>query len=263
MDIFEEIVAAKKANYPAVVATVIEAVGSAPGRPGARMLVRDDGSTVGTIGGGAIEKRITDEAKELIRTGDTKFVRYKLEDLGMSCGGEMAVFLEPLRQAPPLIIFGAGHIGSVLSQVGKMLDFAVTVVDNRPEFATQEKLPQADQVVCDDYDKALNQLTFSDASYIVILTHRHAHDMEILEYCARRPFRYLGMIGSRNKVAKTFAKLREKGVDEETISRITAPIGINLGGNAPAEIAVAIGAELVAVRSDADVEALRSANQKK
>ncbi len=263
MNIFEEIAAVEKANAPAVVATVVESLGSAPGKPGAKMLIKQDGSTVGTIGGGAVEKRATEEAMTLMRAGEARLSRYTLEDLGMSCGGEMAVFLDPLKQAPPLIIFGAGHIGSALSPVGKMLGFAVTVVDNRPEFATKEKLPQADHVVCDDYEKALEQLTFSDTTYIVILTHRHAHDMEILEYCVRQPFHYLGMIGSRNKVAKAFDKLKEEGIDEETIGRINAPVGIDLGGNAPAEIAVAIAAELVAARSGADVEALRSIKQKK
>ena len=135
MDIFEEIVEAKKSNIPIVLATVVESLGSAPREEGAHMLIKSDGTIIGTIGGGAIEKRIIDEAMILMNAPSPKLVHYDLNDIGMVCGGGMSVFLEPLRQLPKLIIFGAGHIGSVLSRIGKMLDFSVTVVDNRPEFA--------------------------------------------------------------------------------------------------------------------------------
>ena len=249
MDIFEEIVAAKKSNVPVVLATVIESLGSAPREEGARMLVKKDGSIVGTIGGGAIEKKIIDEALMLMNAPAPKLVRYELKDIGMACGGGMSVFLEPLRQPPQLIIFGAGHIGSALSQIGKLLDFTVTVVDNRPEFASPERLPFAATVIAEDYQKALDSLTFSDTTYAVILTHKHAHDFEILEQLIHKQFRYLGMIGSRTKVAKAFQQLRDKGIGENIIQQIHSPVGISIGANTPAEIAISIAAELVAVRS--------------
>ena len=257
MDIFEEIVTIKNAGTPAVLATVIESLGSAPGKPCARMLIKADGSIVGTIGGGAIEKKITDEAIALMRSSESKLLRYNLEELGMSCGGAMSVFLEPLKTAPDLIIFGAGHIGNALSKIGKMLVFTTIVVDNRPEFANKERLPWADKVIADDYHKALQELIFSDTTYLVILTHRHAHDFEILDHCTKQNFRYLGMIGSRKKVAKAFQQLREKGIDEEILKRIHAPIGIEIGADTPEEIAVAIAAELVAVRSGTEIESLK------
>ena len=249
MDIFEEIVMLKKERGSGVLATVIEAVGSAPGKPGARMIIKGDGSTVGTIGGGAVEKKITEEALKLIQGRETRLIHYKLEDLGMACGGGMSIFLEPLASPPDLIIFGAGHIGSALSKIGALLGFATTVVDSREECANSERLPWADKVVAGDYQKALQQISFRDTSYLVILTHRHANDFEILEHCIKKPFRYLGMIGSRKKVATAFQQLREKGVDEETIKGIHAPIGISIGAETPEEIAVAIAAQLVAVRS--------------
>ena len=257
MDIFDEIISVKKAGVPAVLATVVETAGSAPGRPCDRMLVKSDNSIAGTIGGGAIEKTIIDEAMKLIAGTEPKLLQYSLEELGMSCGGNMSVFLEPLQNAPDLIIFGAGHIGSALSRIGKMLDFAVTVVDNRPEFASKEKLPQADRVMALDYQRALQELVFTDKTYLVILTHRHAHDFEILQYCVKQPFRYLGMIGSRNKVAKCLQQLRDKGIDEEAVRRINTPIGINIGANKPAEIALSIAAELVAARSGTEVSSLK------
>ena len=249
MDIFKEIVSIKSANIPAVLTTVVEVVGSAPGKPGARMIVKTDGSTVGTIGGGAIEKRITEEALTMMQGRGTRLLTYELKDIGMVCGGGMSVFLEPLIDAPPLIIFGAGHIGFALSKITKMLGFTTAVVDNRPEFANEGKLPWADRVIADDYQKALHDLSYSDTTYVVILTHRHTHDFEILEHCIRQPFSYLGMIGSRKKVDKALEQLREKGVDEETIKRIHAPIGMNIGAESPQELAVAIAAQLVAVRS--------------
>ena len=249
MDIFEEIALVKKSGIKAMLATVIESIGSAPGKPGARMIVKEDGSTAGTIGGGAVEKKITEVALECIEGAETKVIKYKLEDLGMACGGGMSIFLEPLLSAPDLIIFGAGHIGSALSRVGSLLGFATTVVDSREEFANRERLPWADRILAQDYQNALQQLSFTDNSYLVILTHRHANDFEILEYCIEKPFNYLGMIGSRKKVATAFQQLRDKGISEESIKRVHSPIGISIGAETPEEIAVAIAAQLIAVRS--------------
>jgi xanthine dehydrogenase accessory factor len=251
MDIFEEIIAAKKANAPVVLATVVESLGSAPREEGARMLVKKDGSTVGTIGGGAVEKKVLDEALSMMSAAAPKLVKYELKDIGMSCGGGMSVFLEPLLPAPQLIIFGAGHIGSALSQIGRMLDFNVTVVDNRPDFANAERLPWADSIVAEDYGKTLEKLSYSESTYMIIVTHKHTHDFEILEQLVQKPFRYLGMIGSRTKVAKAFQQLRDRGVSEEVIRKIYSPVGISIGANTPAEIAVSIAAELVAVKNGA------------
>jgi xanthine dehydrogenase accessory factor len=260
MDIFEEIVTAKKSNQPVVLATVIESIGSAPREEGARMLIKKDGSTVGTIGGGAIEKKILDEALTLMNAAAPKLVKYELKDIGMSCGGGMSVFLEPLLPAPQLIIFGAGHIGNALSQIGKLLDFSVTVVDNRPEFANAERIPWADTIIADEYQKSLESLSYSDNTYMIIVTHKHAHDFEILEQLLHQQFRYLGMIGSRTKVAKAFQQLRDKGVSEDIIKKIYSPVGISIGANTPAEIAVSIAAELVAVRSGAKAASLTLSN---
>jgi xanthine dehydrogenase accessory factor len=251
MDVFEEIIAAKKANTPVVLATVVESLGSAPREAGARMLVKKDGSTVGTIGGGAVEKKVLDEALSMMSSGVPKLVKYELKDIGMSCGGGMSVFLEPLLPAPQLIIFGAGHIGCALSQIGRMLDFNVTVVDNRPDFANAERLPWADSVIAEDYDKALGDLSYSDRTYMIIVTHKHAHDFEILERLVRKPFHYLGMIGSRTKVAKAIQQLRDRGISNEVIRKICSPVGISIGATTPAEIAISIAAELVAVRNGA------------
>jgi xanthine dehydrogenase accessory factor len=249
MDIFEEIVQARKSNQPVVLATVIESSGSAPREEGARMLVRPDGSIAGTIGGGAVEKKIIEEALQLMKGGQAKLLDYTLKDIGMECGGGMKVFVEPLVPAPQLLIFGAGHIGACLAQIGKMLEFSVTVIDNRPEFANAERLPWADTIIADEYAAAAEKAVFNDRAYVVILTHKHAHDYEVLELCLKKTWRYLGMIGSRAKVAKVFDQLRAKGVSDELIQKIHSPVGIKIGANTPAEIAISILAEIIQARS--------------
>lgn len=249
MDIFEEIIEAKKASVSVVLATVIESLGSAPRGAGARMLIRQDGTSLGTIGGGAIEKIVEDEAMKIMGTAAPKTIKHSLKDIGMECGGGMTVFIEPLNPRPQLFVFGAGHIGAVLSQIAKMMDFSVTVIDNRPAFANREKLPWADAVVADEYLNAFNTLTFSRSTYSVILTHKHANDFEVLERCIEQPHAYIGMIGSKKKVNTCLQGLRDKGVSEKVIESIYSPIGIPIAANTPAEIAVSIAAELADVRN--------------
>jgi len=258
MDIFEEIVAAKKSQLPVVLATVIESLGSAPRGEGARMLVRPYGSIAGTVGGGAIEQLVIKEALAMMQGGTPKVIRHELKDIGMQCGGGMAVFLEPLVPAPQLVIFGAGHIGACLAQIGKMLDFTVTVVDNRPDFANAERLPWADRIIAEEYESAIQKVRFSDQSYVVILTHKHAHDAEVLEQCITQPACYRDMIGSKAKVAKVFEQLKNKGVSDEVIKTIHSPIGLKIGANTPAEIAISILAEIVQVRSSVNAAARQS-----
>jgi xanthine dehydrogenase accessory factor len=253
MNIFDKIIEVKNSGKPAMLATVVEVIGSGPGNPGDRILIQKDGMLFGTIGGGAIEKKIIDEAQNLFNKSDTSLHKYCLEDIGMACGGSMTIFLEPLRCTPSLIIFGAGHIGAHLCQLGKLLGFTVTVVDNRPEFACKEKLPWADRIIAGDYQSSFDGLELSENTYAVILTHRHIHDYEILFHCAGSPFRYLGMIGSKSKVAKAFQQLRDSGISENVIKQIRSPIGINIGANTPAEISMSIAAELVAIRSGTSV----------
>jgi xanthine dehydrogenase accessory factor len=252
MDIFEHIVEAKKTHEPLVLATVIESMGSAPRGAGARMLVRQDGSLVGTVGGGTIEKIVADEALKMMGTSTAKTIKHNLKDIGMECGGGMSIFLEPVNPMPQLFIFGAGHIGAVLSQIAKLLDFNVTVIDNRAEFADPEKLPWADSVVAGDYSKAIEQLPFSPNTYIVILTHKHGYDFEVLEKCIAKPHCYVGMIGSKKKVATCMKQLRENGISEATIKSINAPVGLDISANTPAEIAVSIVAQIVQARSQSD-----------
>ena len=251
MDIFNKIFDAKNKGIPLVLATVINVKGSAPREIGAKMIIWRDGRVDGSIGGGAIEKAVIEETEDLFSSGQAKIFEYKLTDLKMQCGGNMTLFLEPVIPKPQLVIFGAGHIGLALAKIADMLNFSQTIVDDRPEFAARDRFPTAQSVVCAPYSDAFSEISFTDDTFIVIVTYKHLHDQEILEYCVGQPSRYLGMIGSTTKVAKAFKLLKEKGISSEMINRIHSPIGLDIGANTPEEIAIAIAAEIIAVRNGA------------
>jgi xanthine dehydrogenase accessory factor len=168
----------------------------------------------------------------------------------------MRIFLQPLNPAPQLFIFGAGHIGTVLSQIVKTMEFNVTVIDNRPEFANKDRLPWVDDVIPGEYQDAIEKLEFNESTYVVILTHKHAHDFEVIQECLKKPHCYVGMIGSKKKVETVFSNLRKKGVSDEVIESIHAPIGMEIAANTPAEIAISISAQLVVVRNQGKKERL-------
>ena len=255
MEFYQEVIKAQEEQKPFVLATVVESIGSAPREAGAKMLIRQNGSIVGTVGGGAVEKAVIEEAKKLMNSNTPVLLRYDLgAELGMQCGGRMSIFLEPFLPAAKLYIFGAGHIGTALTPIADLLGFSVTVIDNRSEYADPTRLPQASHVIASEYKQALQELDFDDNTYIVIVTHGHGHDEEILQHCIRQNHKYIGMIGSRAKVKTVMQKLRQAGVQEEIIEKICAPIGVDIGADTPAEIAVAIAAELVAVKTGTPIK---------
>lgn len=247
-----EVLAGRSCNAAAL-ATVIERSGSAPQIVGARLLVRDDGSQVGTIGGGAIEAQVQDACREVLRDGRSRRVRAHLvRDLGMCCGGAMEVFVEFLQAEPRLVVIGAGHVAQALVPLARAAGFRVTVFDDRedmlehPAFADVHRdARDVDEIVdvLDDLD---------DRDYVVVVTRDHARDERALAELMRRPHRYLGMIGSRRKVITVLRRIihREHGLGRPTpdLSRVHAPIGLALGGRTPVEIAISIVAELVAER---------------
>ncbi|RPI01604.1 MAG: XdhC family protein [Calditrichaeota bacterium] len=256
MNILENLLQAQQSGAAAVLATVIEVKGSAPRQVGAKMIVYESGAIQGTIGGGAVEKSVIEKCAQVLQQKQAEIVEYQLEELKMSCGGVMKLFLEPFFPAQTCIIFGAGHIGSALAKIVHLMHFRVIMVDDRPEFAAKENFPFADKVVNLNYDQALAALSFTTDTYIVIVTYRHQHDQTILSHCIRQPFRYLGMIGSKTKVQESINILLQQGVAADLISRIHSPIGLNINAQTPEEIAVSIAAEMVAVRNHADLQNL-------
>jgi xanthine dehydrogenase accessory factor len=241
--------------------TIVRSNGSTPQRTGAKMLVYADGRTVGTIGGGCYENDAAGKAREAIASGKPVLVKYDLNDdfvqeSGLICGGQMEVYIDPIAPAPALYIIGAGHVGSHLARLAHDAGFRIHVIDDREKFANPERFPTAAEVVVDDIADWLHRATLPAAAYVVVVTRGHTHDFDALRALAARDLRYLGLIGSRAKVTRIFGALENEGMPPECLARVHAPIGLDIGAITPAEIAVSILAELIAVRHGRDVGTL-------
>ncbi len=230
-------------------ATVVESRGFTPRKPGARMLIAEDGATVGTIGGGAIEQVVLEEGRTLLARGSGTSVlrRHLTQELGMCCGGEMSVFLEVLKPAPRLWVFGAGYIAKPLAAIAAGCGFEVTVVDERADWATSERFPTSTLRVQAPED-VLRDLETRDGDYAVVVTHDHALDQRLVQMLLKRPFRFVGMIGSLPKQRKFALRLRARGFSDPEIARLHTPLGLPIGADTPEEIAVSVMAEIIAVR---------------
>ncbi len=249
-DIYREIVRLAEAGEDAAVATVITVAGSTPREEGAKMLIYADGRTTGTVGGGNIEKQVTQEALEVIRTGQAKKLEYRLNpkgEVGMICGGDTEVFIEPVAAAPRLYIFGGGHIGVYLTKMAAQCDFRVVVLDDRPEFAAAERFPEAAEVIVSEFKTAFDGLKVGPGSFIVIVTHGHKGDETVLEGALKTPAKYIGMIGSKTKNEAVYGHLLAKGFTRQDIERVHGPIGLRIRAQTPQEIAVSILAEMIQV----------------
>ncbi len=231
-----------------VLATVTESRGFTPRKAGAHMLVDEAGATVGTIGGGAIEREVLEQARALLASGGSAQVeRHLTRELGMCCGGEMAVFLEVVEPAPRLLLFGAGYIASALAAVAASCGFEVVVVDERPEWADPARFPGA-EVHAREPEAWLRAQAGRADDFAVVVTHDHALDQRLVQELLRRPLRFVGMIGSIPKQRKFALRLRARGFSETEIARLHTPLGLSIGADTPEEIAVSVMAELIAVR---------------
>jgi xanthine dehydrogenase accessory factor len=254
-DIFEEIIAVKRERKAAALATVVGGEKGSPGKTGFRMLVYPDGKTSGTVGGGLLEAKVREEALRCISDKKTRLLEIALDvespdSIGVLCGGKVKVFVEPIGGISTMYVFGGGHIAVPLVQFAKTLEFAVVIVDDRQDFANTERFPEADEVKVGEFANVTKSMDFSEGDSVVIITHGHAYDETVLKEClskARLPG-YIGMIGSSEKIARTFANLREQGISQELLARVNAPIGLDIGAKTPAEIALSIIAEIIAYR---------------
>jgi xanthine dehydrogenase accessory factor len=229
---------------PAVLATVIEVNGASPAKVGAQIVLLADGSTAGTAGGGKLEGAILADARAALSDGQPRLAHYTLTEegtdaIGVLCGGEVRAFIQPYLPPPQLVIVGGGHIGRPLKVMGEAAGFDVSVVDVE---AGRADAP------------ALDAVTLTGDSYVVLITTDHVSDEAALRQAITSPARYIGMIGSRAKCQTILDHLRADGYSEEDLARIYAPIGLDLGGTTPQEIAAAILAEIIAVRRGAGRE---------
>ena len=254
-DIYQEIVKVKAEGEEAALVTVVSASGSTPREEGAKMLVRPDGSIIGTIGGGSLEAQIIKEAVKVIRQGKPKHLHRSLTageaEEGMICGGDLEVFIEPILTPPALYIFGGGHIALSLTRMGKLCGFNITVIDDRAEFAHAERFPEAEVIFAEGFTESFPLVKIDKSSYIVIVTHGHQHDEVVLEWAVGTPARYIGMIGSKTKNDTIFTHLLARGIPREQLDRVHAPIGLEIEAQTPEEISVSILAEVIKVRRSA------------
>jgi xanthine dehydrogenase accessory factor len=260
-DLYTEIVRLREQGRRGALATIINVRGSIPSFETAKMLVRDDGSIVGTIGGGCVEAEVWQAAKEVMQSEKPRTLKFDLNqnpkyDTGLVCGGSLEIFVEPVMPAPQLYLFGAGHVAQSIYKVAKIAGFDVTVVDDRDTYANRERFPDAREIYAEDFERVCAGLAPSDSSFIVIVTRGHSDDMRILRWAIKNevPSRYIGMIGSERKFLSIAKEFEAEGISREKLDRVHSPVGLDIGSITPEEIAVAVVAEMIAVRRNSEAK---------
>ncbi len=236
LEVLQALITELEANRLVALATIAHVQGASPAALGMKILVRADGSTVGNVGGGLLEQAIVKDALEALAAGESRLAPYALREegenaVGTLCGGEVQVFIEVFMPKPTLLVVGGGHVGRPLAEMARLLDYEVRLADVRPERGQP-------------FDPA----TITADTYVVILTEDAASDEAVLRAALPTPAPYLGMIGSRRKCRIILEHLRSEGIDDAQLSRVHAPVGLDLGGRQPGEVALSILAEIEMVR---------------
>ncbi len=270
MDIFKKIIELNNENRAFVLSTIIESSGSVPGKTGFKMIVDTNGDSYGTVGGGAIEKEVIKESLSKLSKGANGVHEYLLSDktagsekgnykvIPMNCNGRVKIFFEVFNQKPAVYIFGSGHVGSALLKILSMLPYHLVLIDNRQEFTPKEIITLADEFYLEEYEKYSSEFEPAAGAYIVIVTHGHLFDFNIMEKVIARGLdvNYIGVIASKDKARDMMNKLKENlGVDTD-ISKIRSPIGLKIGGSTAEEIALSISAEIQSIRYHKIIEQL-------
>jgi len=249
LELYEEMVRLARRGEPFALATVVAHGGSSPRKSGVKMLVRNDGSSLGTVGGGRVEKETREAARAALSDGDPRTLEFILtEEHGYACGGNMSVFVDPQGRRPLLVMFGAGHVGRAVTSLAHGCGFQVVVVDERPDCAVSTLLPGADKVICAPVCDALGQLRLDRESFAVIATPGHLHDFDAVRGCLASGAGFIGLLGSRRKRETLRQTLENEGFDAAQLDRITTPVGLDIGAQTPEEIAVSIIGQLIAIR---------------
>ena len=256
MDDYEELVRLRRLGQKCALATIVQVRGSIPSYESAKLLIREDGSMAGTIGGGCVEAEVWNAAREVIETEKPKHLTFNLGqdaayDNGLICGGQLDVFVEVVVPQPQAFIFGGGHISKSLSKVLTLAGFGTNIIDDREAFANRERFPEAVEVFAGEYEQVFPKLAVHEGSYLVIVTRGHRDDMRVLKWAAGTNARYISMIGSKRKVINVIRELEKEGMAAAQFERIFAPMGLEIGAVSPEEIAVSVAAEMIAVRRHA------------
>ena len=252
LKIHREIVSLVTKGEAAVLAIVISSRGSASRKAGAKMLIRRDGTIIGSLGGDGVQQQIRDKAPAVLRHAEPEMVYFDPAGKEVTsktvAEGQTAIFLEPILPPATLYLCGAGHISQSTAAIGKILGFQVVVIDQRPEFNNIERFPDADSIIIDDYALAIPKLNMGEEGHIIICTPGHILDEQCLYFAVATKAKYIGMIGSKKKVKQTKENLIQKGVSAEQLDKVHTPIGLEIGAETPAEIAISILAEIIKVR---------------
>ena len=259
MDIYEELVQLRREGRKCALATIVSVNGSIPSFQNAKMLIRDDGSMIGTVGGGCVEGEVFNAAKQVMQTEKAKMLDFSLgQDVayenGLICGGQLNIYVEPVVPQPAAFLFGAGHVSKSLAQVASIAGFETTVVDDRAKYASQERFPEAKAVHAGEYEEIFPQLEINGSSYIIIVTRGHRDDMRVLRLAVQSEARFIAMIGSKRKVISIVKELEKEGIPRAAFEKLTAPMGLDIGAVSPEEIAVSVVAEMIAVRRQPESE---------
>jgi xanthine dehydrogenase accessory factor len=252
MEIYEELLRLKEEGRPSAIATIVQCVGSSPQKEGAKMLVRENGSIAGTLGGGCVEAEVIQAALMAMKDGTPRTIPFELTEKegGLVCGGKVLVYIEPVIPDPLVIILGAGHVGRALSKAARFVGFKVAVVDDRPEFANKELLPDTDEILVNDFETVFEKIPVKRTTYIVVATRGHNHDLDAVKAALRTDAQYIGLLGSRRKKALLFKALEAGGFSRNDINRVLIPVGLPINSVTPEEIAISIMAQIVQHRRE-------------
>jgi xanthine dehydrogenase accessory factor len=256
MDIYEEIAKLRKEGRKAALATIIQVQGSIPSYESSKILIRDDGSIVGTVGGGCVEADVWSVAQDVMREEKPRRMHFNLNaqpeyDSGLVCGGSLDIFIEPILATPTLYLFGGGHVSLSISKVARVAGFDTVISDDREAFANKERFPDALETHSGEWAGIFPRLKLNEFSYLIIATRGHKGDLECLRWAVTTPAKYIGMVGSKRKLVEFYKALEGEGVTAAQLERVHSPVGLDIGALTPEEIAVSVVAEMIAVRRGA------------
>jgi xanthine dehydrogenase accessory factor len=259
MDLYDEIVRLRKLGQKCAVATIVQVNGSIPSFESAKILVREDGSFMGTVGGGCVEAEVWNAAREVIETEKPRHLSFSLGqdaayDEGLICGGQLNIFVEPVIPQPRAFIFGGGHVSKGISKIATLAGFSTSIIDNREAFANKERFPEAEATYAEEYEDVFPKLPVNSSCYIIIVTRGHRDDMRVLRWAVNTPARYIAMIGSKRKTISVVHELEKEGISREAFDKVFAPMGLEIGAEMPEEIAISVVAEMIAVRRAPDAD---------
>ncbi|MGM0381862.1 MAG: XdhC family protein [bacterium] len=245
---------------PYALVTVIDTAASSPRNTGAKMIVYEDGEIEGTIGGGALEANVMEEAVEALEEGQSRKLEYTLEpeDLGMYCGGAVELFIDVYTRDFHLVQFGGGHVGEAVARVAELTGRSYTIVDDREKFANRDKYPGASRVLCTDFEGCFEDLNVDENTYLSIITRGHSADGVVLKQALQTDACYIGMIGSESKIRRLCGEIEEEiGENPLDEDRVYAPIGLKLGTSRPGDIAVSLWSEILKLHTGGNAEHMR------